>query len=95
MRRMTFIFGLSLTSTALAQPAAPTEAPATGPKDDQIVCKREAEVGSLVRGKTTCMTRAEWARAADGARNAAARLQGEGLGGSHCVPSLNPNDPQC
>ena len=74
---------------------AQATAPAADPKDNEIVCKRETEVGSLVRKKKTCLTRAEWKRVADGARDAAARLQGEGMGGSHCVPSLDPDAPQC
>ena len=75
--------------------SAETAAPSPDPKDNEIICKREAEVGSLVRKKKTCLTRAEWKLVADGAQDAARRLASEGMGGSHCVPSLDPNAPQC
>jgi hypothetical protein len=75
-----------------AQTAAPT---ADAAEDNKIICKREAELGSLVRKKKTCLTRAEWKRVAEGAQDTTRRLQAEGLGGSHCVPSADPNATQC
>lgn len=91
MRGVVFVAALLAPSIVSAQPAQTS----AQQSDNEIICKREAEVGSLVRKKKTCLTRAEWKRVAEGAREAAGRLAQDGLGGSHCKPSLNPNDPQC
>jgi hypothetical protein len=45
---------------------------------DKIVCKRQVDTGSLVRGKRICKTRQEWARSAQGAREKTQAMQEAG-----------------
>lgn len=66
----------ALAQSAPLEVAAPVAAPATAPaaaptaktaqaaaadKDDEIICRRQAETGSLVKAKKTCHTRSQWA----------------------------------
>jgi hypothetical protein len=56
-------------TAAIAQTSAPTtatQAPAAAPAkpldpDDQMVCRRVKETGSLVKSQKTCHTRRQWA----------------------------------
>lgn len=49
-----------------ATPVAATPAPA-----DKLICKRWADIGSLVPNHKECHTRAEWTRMAENARSEA------------------------
>lgn len=53
------------------QPPAPAPAAAPEAKAEKIICRREAPIGSIVKSKKTCHTRAEWDRIADAARDGA------------------------
>lgn len=65
---------LSLEGVAAAEPAANSQARTLDP--NQVICRRDAEVGSLVRRQRTCMTRAEWQRLSDRTRQEWGELQG-------------------
>lgn len=56
------ILGMLLASSAAAAEApAPTAPLATDPLDDnRLICRKTAEVGSLVRKKKECYTLREW-----------------------------------
>jgi hypothetical protein len=69
------LLSIALTSAAFAAsdqptPAAATPAPSTVSaaaakrppvnSDDQIICKREDEIGSRLGGAKVCMTRRDW-----------------------------------
>jgi ActR/RegA family two-component response regulator len=59
---------LAATATAAAAqtpPAAEPPKPAAVDKSQEIVCRRDAEVGSLIKRKRTCHTRAQWAAIQD------------------------------
>lgn len=63
------------TAPALAQTPAPAAArPARG-SPDEVVCKREVNTGSLIQGKRTCMTRAQWQAQAEAAQASAQRQE--------------------
>jgi invasion protein IalB len=61
--------GPSLAQTAApAAPAVATaQAPASG--EDKVVCKREAETGSLLAAKKVCHTQGDWDRMARDSRD--------------------------
>ncbi len=48
------------------------------PKPDPIICKRSQKTGSLVAKTKQCMPKSEWARAQQGLRDEADRLQARG-----------------
>ncbi len=60
-----------------ATTVAPLEVPAKSAKGgpDEVVCKREESTGSLLGGKKTCMTKAQWDDQARDAHAAAAHIQ--------------------
>lgn len=52
----------------------------TGPKPpkgspNETVCRREVDTGSLIRGRRTCMTRAQWQAQAEAAQASAQRQE--------------------
>jgi hypothetical protein len=63
---MIALFGMTsawlvVTVAALAADAAPSPAPAAEPdRMQQVVCRKDREIGSLVRSRKTCHTRAQW-----------------------------------
>ncbi|KAB7644157.1 hypothetical protein [Polymorphobacter fuscus] len=63
MRLIVTLSFLSLlaASAATAQTPAPVVAGATTDKNQEIVCRKEKETGSLVKSKKTCHSRAQWA----------------------------------
>ena len=67
--KLTLLASLCLSSTALAQVAPVTAAPATPAKEKKI-CRSEVPVGSIM-AKRTCLTKAQWA-SLDGRRGDAA-----------------------
>jgi hypothetical protein len=69
---------------AQATAAAPTAAAA----GEEKICKKRLEVGSLVRKKKECWTKAEWERIAEAEQKGARRTQDELMGGMRCDPSV-------
>ena len=59
---------------AAAEPATNTAARNQDP--NQVICRRDAEIGTLVRRQRMCKTRAEWARDAARTRQEWEELQG-------------------
>jgi hypothetical protein len=67
---------LSLISVALLSSASPTAVAFADNSDSQKkVCKREKQIGSMVRTKKICRTRAEWDEAAAQARQDMGEIQ--------------------
>ena len=76
------LLALSLTATvmmigatqaqqpAASQPARPASAAATQTAAAKQICKRSADIGTLVQRRKECHTRAEWDRLAQDARAA-------------------------
>jgi hypothetical protein len=58
--------------------AGPLLAGSEANNPDKIVCKRQVDTGSLVRGKRICKTRQEWARSSQGAREKGQSMQEAG-----------------
>jgi hypothetical protein len=42
---------------------------------DRLVCRRSVDTGSLVKGRRTCLTRAQWERQAERQQKAAIDIQ--------------------
>lgn len=57
---------------AFADPQAAPPKPAKG-SPEEVVCHREVNTGSLIPGKRTCMTRAQWQAQAEAAQAEAER----------------------
>lgn len=82
----------SLAGPVLAQdappppaPPAPVAAPApVAPPKPKIICRREVEIGSLVKGVRRCGTPAEWRASERAAREATDRIQSDK--GRYCAP---------
>lgn len=51
-----------------APEAAPTTAAAADKPEEKMVCRREVETGSLIKGKRICMTAKQWQKIADANR---------------------------
>jgi hypothetical protein len=55
---------ISVALMATTSPVGATEAPQPGtavkPKKERMICRSEVQIGSRVRGKRICRTRAEW-----------------------------------
>ena len=80
MKSIMWVAGLLLIpAPALAdeEKAKPAEAPAAA----KLICKKQSEVGSLVRKKRVCKTAEEWERIADASRDS--MTQGQMSGGSN------------
>lgn len=54
--------------------AGGTQAPVATNPEDRVICRKQLETGSLVKGKRICHTRKEWARLADEGRRDAEEL---------------------
>lgn len=76
---MIVLNGLAVALLAAATPAATPAArptlvtPAQPP--EKLTCRRYTQIGSLVKSKRVCHTKADWERIADGARRNTAELQ--------------------
>lgn len=67
---------ISLISAALLGAASPIAMAAADPAAaDKKICKREKQIGSLVRAKKICRTKAEWDEAAEQARQDVGEMQ--------------------
>lgn len=51
---------LTILSAALLSSASPTMLAAKETNKEKLICKREKQIGSMVRAKKTCLTKAEW-----------------------------------
>ena len=65
---------LTLFSAALLSSASPMQA-AKDPNAEKQICKREKQIGSMVRQKKTCRTKAEWDDLASQSREELSRAQ--------------------
>jgi hypothetical protein len=78
---------------ALSSPVRATEppggaAPGTDLNDARIICRKTAEVGSLVKRKKECFTKAEWDQIAEAHQRGARKLM-DGLTERYsCDPDL-------
>lgn len=72
------LFGLTpllIATAALAADKPAPRAPANLPDGDKVICKRQLETGSLVKGRKTCFTRNQWRDQMLNAQAETARLQ--------------------
>lgn len=60
---------LAATSTAASAEVKPAEAP------EKMICRKYDEVGSLVKKKRVCHTRADWRRIDDASRRGVQEIQ--------------------
>ncbi len=67
-------------------PALALESGAAEPQQEQLICKRWAEVGSLVRKRKQCQTKAEWDRIAESQRTGTQKTMDGLTERSGCAP---------
>jgi len=69
--RIGLLLGGNWAAAAASETAGATNAnPAVPPPEgEKLICRKQVETGSLVKGKRTCMTRAEWGKLGDAARD--------------------------
>src|SRR5688572_1013019 len=84
---------------ALSSPVRSTEpaseaAPGTALSDTRIICRKTAEVGSLVKRRKECFTKAEWDQIAEAHQRGARKLM-DGLTERYSCQSDDPNAPPC
>ena len=82
MRIVRGVLMLALAGTALVGPVAAADTPGAAQAmsaagDNRIICRKTAEIGSLVRKKKECYTKAEWDKIAEVHQRGARRLQEE------------------
>ncbi|MFC3713402.1 hypothetical protein ACFOMD_12520 [Sphingoaurantiacus capsulatus] len=82
------MMALPVELAAQATTAATTE-PGRGATEEKI-CKKRLEIGSLVRKKKECWTKAEWERIAETEQKGAKRTQDELMGGMRCDAAVQP-----
>jgi len=73
--------GSALGSQSAPAPAGSAITPSAGEK---LICRKQVETGSLVKGKKTCMTGAEWAKVGDAARDGGQYLLEQNEGKPSC-----------
>ena len=67
---------LSILTAALLSSASPTAVASTdAPESERKVCKRQKQIGSMVRTKKICRTRTEWSEAEAQARQDMGEIQ--------------------
>lgn len=81
----TMEFAAGAQTAAAANPAPAAEA---DPNADKLICRKRAEVGSLVRKTKECHTKAEWDRIAESQQRGTRRMQDELMGGMRCDPAV-------
>lgn len=64
----------------LPLPASETATDTSIDTKPALVCRREAEIGSIIKTRKMCMTRAEWARRSDDAQCETRRMLNLGAG---------------
>ena len=65
---------------AAVYPASGQEAAVFPANRPPLICRREAEMGSIIKTRKMCMTSAEWARRSDDAQCETRRLLNLGTG---------------
>ena len=58
------------------------------PEANKIICRKRAEVGSLVRKTKECFTKAEWEKIVESQVRGTRRMQQELQGGMRCDPAF-------
>jgi hypothetical protein len=66
---------LTILSAALLSSASPTAVAATDAAAEKKVCKRQKQIGSMVRAKKICRTKAEWSESETQARQDVNEMQ--------------------
>lgn len=61
--------------TEIVVPAMPAAVPAPPAAKERIICRRELDIGSFVRGTRRCATVSEWRKSSDAARDTTSRIQ--------------------
>ena len=69
----------SLTAAAAAQQPPPPPPPAAA-KADKMICKRSAEIGSMIPTRKECHTPSEWTRLQQDARVAVQEMENRRVG---------------
>jgi len=64
-------------AAVIAAPAFAADTWSDGAGKEKLICKKEAEIGSLVKKKKTCLTAEQWKRVAEGAQAMTERMQDE------------------
>ena len=79
---------------AQGQPQPVQQAAATSPTGNELVCQKEAEIGSRLGGHKICHTRAEWRQLGWDSR---AMVEGIQRGGAHeySIPDCPPGSSRC
>lgn len=76
--RIVSLVALSLSAAAFAAdpstPAAPAAAATPAPAE-KLICRKTPEIGSLIKVRKECATRAEWKRRDLGARDTTREIQ--------------------
>lgn len=71
--RLAFVSAAVMASMFVSPALAEEQAkPADDP--NKMICKRDAEVGSLIKRRKTCMTRAEWDKFAESQQRGSQRM---------------------
>jgi hypothetical protein len=73
--RETLTMILTLFSAALLSSASPVTMAVADADANKKICKREKQIGSLVRAKKICRTKAEWDEAQEQARQDVGEMQ--------------------
>jgi hypothetical protein len=73
---------------ARSQTTASATATEADPEADKIICRKRAEIGSLVRKKKECFTKAEWDRITESQVRGTRRMHDELQGGMRCDPAF-------
>ncbi len=79
---------LPMASLAAQAPAPATPATAGAGAGEEIICKKELEVGSLVRKRKQCHTKAEWEKITESQVRGTRRMADELMGGMRCDPAV-------
>ncbi len=77
MRILAIVLAVSLAGPLLAADPSPDPA---NPHKDQLVCKREVPIGSLIASRKMCLTKEQWRKRADDGNATARNLVEDGAG---------------
>ena len=77
MKALLLAAGLA-SATAIAASAPPAGDPAKTGESSQVVCVKSSEIGSRLRQRRVCRTRAEWDEDRQSIRTKVARIQATG-----------------
>lgn len=80
LNSMILVAGLLIAAPATAAEPAPAQSQAQQADQSKVVCRKEAETGSLLKKRRVCRTKRDWEIAAQAARDAMS--QGQMSGGA-------------